>query len=141
MTRRTLDIDEELMRRMLGTGGSLLDAPDAVPARDPSTQVQASAVPVQAATSSAEEEPSERRRRITIPDFEQTFLVPQDIRNRAYLYVSGATKQKILEVIRKLGNDRMSVTSYVENILHHHLELYKDEINRLYRQRNTDTLL
>lgn len=40
-----------------------------------------------------------------------------------------------------IGSDRMTATSYLENILLHHLALYKDDINRLYQERKIDTLL
>ena len=48
---------------------------------------------------------------------------------------------KVLEVVRKVGDEHTTATSYVENILRHHLDLYKDEINRLYQERNPQDLL
>lgn len=130
MSKRKLSIDEDEMRRILGNEGPLLDAP-------PMIKEQASVISetVNAANADA------RRKRMAIPDFEETFLKPCDIRNRSALYVSGETKRKILEIARRIGSDRMTATSYVENILRHHLSLYKEEINRLYQDRNRDTLL
>ena len=57
------------------------------------------------------------------------------------MYISGDTKRKILGVVRRIGSDRMTVTSYVENILRHHLETYREEINRLHNDRNSRELL
>lgn len=57
------------------------------------------------------------------------------------MYISGDTKRKILGVVRRIGSDRMTVTSYVENILRHHLETYSEEINALYEARNSGKLL
>ncbi len=76
-----------------------------------------------------------------MPDFERTFLRLLDIRYRAAIYISIETKRKVLEVVRKLGDDRMTLTSYVENILLHHLESYKEDINRLHKEQNTKNLL
>ena len=64
-----------------------------------------------------------------------------DIRFRSALYVSIDTKRKVLEVVKKIGGEYMTVTSYVENILRHHLELYKDDINRIYKQKSTKNLI
>ena len=82
-----------------------------------------------------------RRRMAAIPDFEQTFMTLMEIRQRAALYVSIGTKRKILEVVKKIGGEYMTATSYVENILRQHLELYKDDINRIHKEQNTKELL
>ena len=74
---------------------------------------------------------------IVIGDFDRMFLQPRSIRARSALYVSSETKRKVLEV----GDQRTTATSYVENILRHHLDLYKDEINRLYQERTLQDLL
>lgn len=130
MSKRKPSIDEDEMRRILGNEGPLLDAPSTIYEGEPENSETGNAPNAEA-----------RRKRMAIPDFEETFLIPCDIRNRSALYVSGDTKRKILEIARRLGTDRMTATSYVENILRHHLSLYKEEINRLYQERNTDTLL
>lgn len=135
MSKRKSSIDEDEMRRILGREGPLLDAPPTVP--EPSNANISIGVPA----SPGSIEPDVRRRRMAIPDFEETFLKPQDIRNRSALYVSGETKRKVLEVVRMIGSDRMTATSYLENIIQHHLALYKDDINRLYQERKFDTLL
>lgn len=74
-------------------------------------------------------------------DFEEIFLRPVDIHDRAGLYVSAETKRRIAEVVHNLGGRRMSMTSYVENILRRHLALHRDEINRLHRKRGTRNIL
>ena len=78
---------------------------------------------------------------IVTGDFDRMFLQPRSIRARSALYVSSETKRKVLEVVRKVGDQHTTATSYVENILRHHLDLYKDEINRLYQERNPQDLL
>lgn len=85
--------------------------------------------------------PKFRLRRATVPDFEQTFMTLMEIRQRASLYVSIGTERKILEVVKKIGGEYMTATSYVENILRQHLELYKDDINRIHKEPNTKELL
>ncbi|MCD8273735.1 MAG: DUF3408 domain-containing protein [Alistipes sp.] len=85
--------------------------------------------------------PKSQQRTAAVPDFEQTFMKLVDIHLRAALYVSIETKRKILEVVKKIGGEYMTATSYVEHILRQHLELYKDDINRIHKEQNTKELL
>ena len=78
---------------------------------------------------------------IVTGDFDRMFLQPRSIRTRSTLYVSSETKRKVLEVVHKVVNHHTTAISYVENIIRHHLDLYKDEINRLYQERNPQDLL
>lgn len=65
---------------------------------------------------------SRRRRTMVIPDFEQTYMTRHDIHVRSALYVSIDTKRKVLDVVKKIGSEYMTATSYVENIVRQHLE-------------------
>ena len=76
------------------------------------------------------------RRSMTLPDYKKTFLVRVDYDLRASLYVSAPTKRKILEVLKKIGGERLTATSYVDNILRHHLEMFRDEINCIHQEQN-----
>ncbi|WP_279005462.1 DUF3408 domain-containing protein [Alistipes finegoldii] len=40
-----------------------------------------------------------------------------------------------------MGGERLSATSYVDNILQHHIETFRDDINRLDRKRNFEKLV
>ena len=82
-----------------------------------------------------------RRRTMPLPDYEQTFLQPVNYDLRASLYVSRATKLKILEIVKKIGNERLTATSFVDNILRHHITTFRDEINRIYKIRNKETIV
>jgi len=46
-----------------------------------------------------------------------------------------------MEVIKKIGNDNLTATDYVENIMRHHLNLYRDDINRIHREQNFKNLI
>lgn len=52
-----------------------------------------------------------------ISTYEDLYFKERYIKDRAAVYISGDTKRKILSVVRRIGSDRMTVTSYVENIL------------------------
>ena len=81
------------------------------------------------------------RRSMTLPDYKKTFLVRVDYDLRASLYVSAPTKRKILEVLKKIGGERLTATSYVDNILRHHLEMFRDEINRIHQEQNYHNII
>ena len=121
-------IDEDMLREAVGgqsSGGSMLEVAEQ-----------------QSAGSEEQSElPAIRRRRMTLPDYEATFLKPVRVKVRTALYVSEETRCKISEVARKIGTGRVSVIGYVENILRNHLEIYKAEINRLHREQNSRDLL
>ena len=71
----------------------------------------------------------------------RTLRTRHDIHVRSALYVSIDTKRKVLDVVKKIGSEYMTATSYVENIVRQHLELYKDDINRIYKQKSTKNLI
>lgn len=73
--------------------------------------------------------------------YEDLFLRSCVVRERSALYVSAATKARLTDVVRRLGWSSLSLTSYVENILAHHLSLFREEINRLYREKNNRDIL
>ena len=131
MTKKTV-IDEELVRRAIGNTPSILDAdPPPFDERIIKTVEDSDEAP----------QAAERRRRILLPDFERRFMARTEIRFRAAIYVDAETKRKILDVVRKIGPDRMTATSYADNILRWHLETYREEINRLHNDRNSRELL
>lgn len=76
-----------------------------------------------------------------ISSYERLFLCEHVVQQRSAIYISSKTKEKLSDVVRRLGWSRISVTSFAENILAHHLELFRDEINRLHRQKNTKDIL
>lgn len=42
---------------------------------------------------------------------------------------------------QKIGNERLTATSFVDNILRHHITTFRDEINRIYKTRNKETIV
>jgi hypothetical protein len=39
-------------------------------------------------------------------------------------------------LVRSIRSERLSVSGLVDNIVRHHIELYGDEINRIYDENN-----
>ena len=148
MAKKTkVEVDEGLVRQVIA-GQLPLTTKVTREIEDPAQQ-EPQAEPDVAARDSGEETqdiptpaPEPRRRRtMVIPDFEQTYMTRHDIHVRSALYVSIDTKRKVLDVVKKIGSEYMTATSYVENIMRQHLELYKDDINRIYKQKSTKNLI
>lgn len=141
-----VEVDEGLVRQMIA-GQLPLTTKVTREIEDPAQQ-EPQAEPDVVVRDSEEEQdiptpaPEPRRRRtMVIPDFEQTYMIRHDIHVRSALYVSIDTKRKVLDVVKKIGSEYMTATSYVENIVRQHLELYKDDINRIYKQKSTQNLI
>ena len=127
MTKKTV-IDEELVRRAIGNTPSILDAdPPPFDERIIKTVEDSDEAP----------QAAERRRRILLPDFERRFMARTEIRFRAAIYVDAETKRKILDVVRKIGPDRMTATAYADNILRWHLETYREGTTHLTTNGNS----
>lgn len=82
-----------------------------------------------------------RRRRVALPDFGEAFMHDSRIPRRHVVYINGALKRKITDVVRELGGGEVSLAGYVENIIEHHLEMYRDEINRRHQAARRDEIL
>lgn len=82
-----------------------------------------------------------QRKKVLLPDFEQTFFAPVRCANeRSAIYVSNKTKRRTLEVVHLLGNDHTRLTALVDNMLRFVLDLYSDELNYLHTRKNNRKL-
>jgi hypothetical protein len=83
--------------------------------------------------------PTERptkRKRNQAADYTELFLTRNELRNRQGLYISRENYEVLQVLVRSIRNERLSVSGLVDNIVRHHIELYEDEINRVY-ENNT----
>lgn len=83
-----------------------------------------------------EEEPVrtvERAKRKTVikGDYETLFIFKNDLKERKTIYVAKELQEKLAEIVMSMKNREMTVGIYVENIILHHFETYKDDINTL----------
>lgn len=64
--------------------------------------------------------------------YRDRFLVNDGVRSRVSTYVNRDTHEKIKRLLSNAAPD-ISVVSYLNNILVHHMEMFEDEIAQLYR--------
>ena len=118
-------IDEDFMREVISQG-----IPGKLDGGKPDDMQQEA----QAETAQAEK-PTSRKRRNSSGDYRETYFRKVELTDRQPLYVSRTTHEKLMKLMRivtVIGGRKVTVSSYVENILTRHFEQYQDEINALY---------
>ena len=82
-----------------------------------------------------EEKPVKRKRTQTV-DYENLFLSRNELRNRQGLYIGRENYEVLQTLVRSIRGERLSVSGLADNIVSHHIELYGDEINRIYDENS-----
>jgi hypothetical protein len=68
-------------------------------------------------------------------DYPTIFLSRYELRTRQGIYIEKETNETIKRIVHNIGSERLTVSGFIENVLKHHFELYKDEINNLYESK------
>lgn len=71
---------------------------------------------------------SNKQRKASLEEYRQTFLTVPKIADRKTVFVSGTVRDRLDEIVRKLGGRRMSVSGLLENLALYHLETYGENI-------------
>lgn len=93
-------------------------------------------------TEQPKEKEMPKRKRGGQAGYKETFLKRNEIKTRQCVYISFDVHAVITKLVRALidaGND-ISVGGYIDTVLNEHLQLHKEEINEIYRQRPDDLL-
>lgn len=79
-----------------------------------------------------------KRKRNKTPDYESLFIQEVEITARTgkAVYIRNEHHEKIMKIVRVIGQNRLSLFSYIDNVLSHHLTTYQDEITELYNENN-----
>lgn len=87
---------------------------------------------------SPREEP--KRRENKVQEYESLFFKEAAIktRNGKVVYIRKEHHDRIMKIVRVIGENEFSLFNYLDNILEHHFASYQDEITKLYRKKNTD---
>jgi hypothetical protein len=76
---------------------------------------------------------STRQRKASLDEYRATFLPVPRITDRQPVFVSRDVRDKIDSVVRRLGERKMSVSGFLENLARHHLDLYADDLEQWKR--------
>lgn len=81
-----------------------------------------------------------KRRKNKAHEYESLFFKNAAIKTRSgkVVYIRKEYHDRILKIVRVIGENEFSLFGYLDNILEHHFNTYQDEITELYRKKNTD---
>lgn len=73
-----------------------------------------------------------RRRKEQPEGYREAYFRRVDFADRQPLYITRSTHEKLMLIVNIIGGRKATISSYVENILLQHLEIHREEINRLF---------
>ncbi len=77
-----------------------------------------------------------KRKRKSQDDYQEAFFVRVDFTHRKPLYITAATHRRLMRIVHLMDEYKATISSYVENIIQHHLETFKEDIETIYRTNN-----
>ena len=87
----------------------------------------ANVVEVQPPTPTIQRRVSSKQRKRSLEEYRNTFMRPYKIEDRKPVFISGKLRKMLDKFACKIGEDRMSMSGLLENIVRHHIELYSDD--------------
>ena len=76
---------------------------------------------------------STRQRRASLNEYREAFMAVPKIIDRQPVFVSREVRDRIDSVVRRLGERKMSVSGFLENLARHHLDMYADDLEQWKR--------
>lgn len=98
--------------------------------------VEAAPEPAETPPPTGTTEIARSRKRKEPKDYRGLFLTKRAAETKRQTYVSAALFNKITEIMAVIAYD-VSLPNFLDNVLEHHLEAFKDEINELYEIKTT----
>jgi Protein of unknown function (DUF3408). len=90
------------------------------------------------------EQPKEaiRPKRGKQQDYEPLFIKESNVTARLgkTVYIRKEFHDRILRIIQVIGNNEVSLFSYIDNVLVHHFDSFQDEITESYNNKNSNNL-
>lgn len=81
-----------------------------------------------------------KKRKSKAQEYETLFFKEAVIktRNGKVVYIRKEHHERILKIVRVIGDNEFSLFNYLDNILENHFNTYQNEITELYSKKNTD---
>ena len=70
---------------------------------------------------------SSKQRKLSLEEYRSTFMRPYKIEDRKPVFISSKLRKMLDKFACKIGEDRMSMSGLLENIVRHHIELYSED--------------
>ena len=139
--RPTVEVDEEYLKEVMAGGAAFpkkAEQAAQLPASSPQTEppVKEEKEVVQPVANEETKEPAKPfRKKKEAQDYEAAFLQRKAGVPRRQTYISSALYEKINSFLPVIANG-LSITAYLDNILKHHLEQYREDINEIYERKS-----
>jgi len=143
--RPTVDVDEEYLKEIMA-GGVVSQRKEQIKQVTEQPKPEIKEIPVKGEetetvpVSETKEPAKQPRKKREAPDYESVFLERKAGEDRQQIYISSRLYKKITEFLPMIAGYGFGITSYVNNILAHHLEQYTDDINELYARKTQKPL-
>lgn len=72
---------------------------------------------------------SPKQRRASMEEYQQTYLTTPKIVDRQTIFISRTLRDEVDIVVRRLGDRKLSVSGFVENLVRAHLNDYASELD------------
>lgn len=81
-----------------------------------------------------------RRRKGKGQDYESLFIrdAPSNTRSGKTVYIRKEFHDRIMRIVQVIGQNQLSLYSYIDNVLEHHFATFQNDILELYKERNSD---
>jgi Protein of unknown function (DUF3408). len=130
--KSSVKIDTGAFIRQVAVAGSNEDMPKPIQTDNQPKIIDNSNEPEDTTEEKPRESPKKKRGQPI--DYEAVFLLRNELRNRQGLYIDKDNYEVLQTLVRSIRNERLSVSGLVDNIIRHHIELYEDDINRIYEE-------
>lgn len=77
-----------------------------------------------------------------VEQYEACFFQKVEIKSRSgkTVYIRKEFHDRIVRIVHTIGNNELSLFSYIDNVLEHHFNTYQNDITELYRKRRPDDI-
>ena len=71
-----------------------------------------------------------KQRKESLEEYRQTFLTIPKLEDRKPVFISREVRDRIDEIVHRLGGRGRSVSGFIENLARHHLDIYQDDVEQ-----------
>ena len=110
-----------------------------VPASTEAIQAEISRQPVEKVeTNKPETDTGTRKRKNNQENYESLFIKETNLTARLgkSVYIRKEYHVRILKIIQVIGENEVSLFSYLDNVLTHHFQTFQNDITEIYKQKN-----
>ena len=130
---RDLEVDEQYLQRMMA--GDLPGGFENGRVKGKSTDIKPESNEDEKPAIEPETEKESRRKKRNQLEFPETFLRSNRLSDRRMIYIGKDNYDVLVKYISIISDRKLSLAGYLDNIVSHHIEQYKSDINELYENR------